>query len=191
MTQTENYIYLADHPCQELSAVFSELNIDFEIIDQEKYAHFLSQFLEKYSQNPFYKYPIWGNLNEESTFSVSQPFAWLWFEELLADKAIIVFFDLHNAPTALKIANGADLKKGLENCSTFNFYVSDPDLGFYFAFCDDHEILTAGGTAMPLLQKYYLKLEAQKIMDLFEQETLDLAALETQTQELLGKIKQG
>jgi len=181
---TEKYIYIAEHPCEELSKALNELDIACQIIEQEKYAHFLSQFLEKYSQKPFYKYPIWENLKETATFSVSEEFAWLWFEELLVGKEIIVFFDLHQSPTALQLDNGADLKKGLENCSTFNFYVSNTELDFYFSYCDDHDLLTTGGTAVRSLQKHWLGIAFEKL-----QNSLDTQTWETEKEVFFDKVR--
>ena len=119
--------------------------------DQE-HLHYREYFLEKYVLKK--KYPIWENLNPALEYSIKQEFAWIHFDSLLKNKKIIVFFDIEDSPNALFLSNGADLKKCLEESYTFNFYVTDSELSFYFAYNDDHDVLSAGGEAINWLKNF-------------------------------------
>ncbi|TAD98410.1 MAG: hypothetical protein EAZ97_10900 [Bacteroidetes bacterium] len=186
---TLSYTYIAEHPCKELSQAFIDLSISFKELDSEDYALFLNRFLEKYSQISVYEYPIWEYLNPNLGFSIVQDFAWLLFDVLLKDQECIVFFDLYDSPSALKIPNGAVLKEVLENCSTFNFYVSNSELSFYYAYNDDHGILSAGGRAIESLKKQYLQPAYENMLRTLDQKELDWVVLEQQILLFFDKIR--
>jgi hypothetical protein len=137
----------------EVEKALEALSLPYKLLTAEKSEKIHHSFCKKYAQEKTYQYPLWDHLHEGNIFSVQNPDAWQWFETLLAGKTSYLFFENKDDIHFFEIPDGGQLSAILGECYLFTFYITDPDLSFYFSF-NDHEVLTAGGTAVNLLQNY-------------------------------------
>jgi hypothetical protein len=129
---------------KEVQNALDILNIPYKLFTPAESEGIYTNFCEKYAQKGVYEYPLWDHFDFDTTFSVQNENAWLWFENLPQDQKIWLFFEKEEDQQVFEIENGHLLSQILGECYLFTFYVTDPDLNFFFSF-NDHEIMMAGG----------------------------------------------
>lgn len=146
-------------PNEEFKAASELVNISLIPIEAER-ARILNSLYSKYCKNNQYTYPLWEHLRIYT--GVSFPFAWSWFDTILANKEVLLFFELQDDERMFQVENGSDIPKILEESYRFNFYVSNKETSFLLAY-NDHENLIATGEAIDwlcdFLQKYHPTLK--------------------------------
>lgn len=101
--------------------------------------------------NPKYSYPLWEQLSKG--IAVTYPFAWEWFETILAGKPVKLFFEPDEQDESFVFQDGKDVPVVLNECYRFTFYIIDEQASFLIAY-NDHENLFACGTAKKWLLDY-------------------------------------
>jgi hypothetical protein len=106
---------------------------------------------EKYTGNKYHIFPTWEHLRD--SLAVRKEFAWEWFEDMLKNKEIILFFEHDRDRGMFYFEDGAELPQVLENCYGFVFYISNWNTDFLLAY-NDHDNLIACGEAKEWLRNY-------------------------------------
>jgi hypothetical protein len=135
---------------QEFANAAKEIGVSVNEIDLQSAISLRDEIIDIYC-NKKYEYPLWDNLAK--WVGVVFPYAWLWFNKLLLDKEVILFFEPTEYDLAFKIKNGAELSDILENAYKFSFYITNEKRSFLLCY-NDHNNLIASGEASEWLINY-------------------------------------
>jgi hypothetical protein len=138
---------------EEFKNAAHKTGVEIIELSDKKTDEVLLSVYENFSEKGVYEYPLWENLVNWS--GVDYRFSWEWFEEMLSEKSVYLFFEPLDKYQIFLIENGGRLPIVLEECYRFTFYVVDPESHFLFCY-NDHDNLIASEGGRLILENYVL-----------------------------------
>src|SRR5262245_54520532 len=97
------------------------LQIDFLLLGEDEAEFVRKQVIRKYTSTsgPV----IWENLLHDA--SIQNPDGWRLIDEYVSGTSFLLFFDEDEDRSMIELAAGSNLTSVLEECSGFEFYITD------------------------------------------------------------------
>lgn len=112
---------------------------------------FRSKIWGKYSDGKEH-HTLWEHVNVKlNSFDVRESHAWKWLDEFLPSEETYLFFDFEDDPIFYIFLENQSLVKFLQEFPISVFYLTNKNLDYLISY-NDHEYLTALGTAEPWLR---------------------------------------
>ena len=129
----------------EIKSALTELNLNWITLAPLEAAEVTNKVVARFTEGGKYSYPLWEHLNAFT--GVVKEFAWEWFEQLLNDKQVVLFFEKDDDKTVFFLKDGSEIVKVMNNSTRMTFYVSNLDADFLYAYHSDHSIFRVCGSA--------------------------------------------
>jgi len=100
--------------------------------------------------------PMWENFT--SAVSIYNPEGWRMIDEYIMRKPFILFFDQEEDATMIEFPEGNEITPVLEDCSGFEFYVTNCETDYILCF-NHHDFLIGTGEASK-----WSALQANKVL---------------------------
>lgn len=95
-------------------------------------------------------WPIWEHFIER--VSIQDATAWGWVGEFLGESETIMFFDKEEDESAVLFERGSCVVPTLENCTGFEFYLTDKNVTYVICF-NHHDFLICAGRSKGWLEQ--------------------------------------
>ncbi len=139
---------------QEIINASEKLKLNIQELSSLESQSTMLGILNRFCNKGIYKYPIWENLID--SIAIDCKFSWSWFKEILIEQELILFFEPDDDKKMFYFDNGKQIVEVLLNCYRFNFYITNLEQTFLFAY-NDHDYLIACGNAKEWLRSYILE----------------------------------
>ncbi len=95
-------------------------------------------------------WPLWEALH--GTVGVQALDGWRWVSDFVGNNEVIMFFNEDEDQAMFRFADGAQVVPVLEECTPFEFYLTNDSTDYLICF-NHHDVLIAAGTAVPWLEQ--------------------------------------
>jgi hypothetical protein len=95
-------------------------------------------------------WPLWEALRGAA--SVQAVDGWRWVSDFVGNSTVVMFFNEDEDRTMFRFADGAQLVPVLEECTPFEFYLTNDDAEYLICF-NHHDVLIGAGTAALWLEQ--------------------------------------
>lgn len=130
----------------EVQEVAQSLDVGVQALSNSEMDKIRGDVYSKYTKaDPIFEKPLRHLLEEyESLFD---PECWKLLGDLLASEEAVLFFNRSDDPAGLSFGSGHSLQSVIENCTGFEFYVTNEGADFLLCFTDDDMLLACGSMA--------------------------------------------